>query len=76
MNDSIHLLQSLEQIFIFLYFNLYFNISIIFNILDNNLKSMKNNNRLMVIKMRKKLNQILQLSLLLVLFFINNYIFR
>lgn len=71
MNDSIHLLQSLEQIFIFLYFNL-----IIFNILDNNLKSTKNNNRLMVIKMRKKLNQILQLSLLLVLFFINNYIFR
>lgn len=71
MNDSIHLLQSLEQIFIFLYFNL-----IIFNILDNNLKSTKNNNRLMVIKMRKELNQILQLSLLLVLFFINNYIFR
>lgn len=71
MNDPIHLLQSLEQIFIFLYFNL-----IIFNILDNNLKSMKNNNRSMVIKMRKKLNQILQLSLLLLLFFINNYIFR
>lgn len=71
MNDSIHLLQSLEQIFIFLYFNL-----IIFNILDNNLKSTKNNNRSMVIKMRKELNQILQLSLLLVLFFINNYIFR